>query len=612
MNGQSTTAPNKRTPPNKPKSASARSGFAGTNAKAQTVETLAKITRSVSDINGPFVLDKAHGLYFVEGGKREFVCAPIHVKGIVVDTDGKNPGYLICFNNLLGQTATLAIPLEVVSRPEQMLAMLTRHGFAMDTDNLKGRSTAIKLYFQFNCPVDKTFVHVENDGWESMPDGDEVYVLGNNIYGKKSSQYVAVQAEAGATPSGNGDRDAWFKLIRPLAHDYLAVLAVIAALSAPLLKPLNFGTLALFFVGRSSTGKTILLRLLASLFGTPNSLLTWEGTDNGIEAQALRHRDKPMVTDEVGQAKGKQFGALSYRLMNPASKQRATSTGKAAEIQQTRTVIISAGEVPPLEHMADAGETAKQGQVARLVTVPVDQKYGVWSNLDGHASGADKSHHVLAQLQTVYGCAGRNFCKRIAPEIGDIAQTYGEVAKELAQSICPESELDAHDGVPNRVLQNFVLFAFTGLLAIEKGILPWSDKQVMHAAKLGFSLWLTDYKQRKPAQESELLAPARLFFQSQRSTKFKPLRTWADSHDGTVAGFEHVKRNGERYFLVYPSYFVQHLCGDHPQKKVLDALRNAGFLELGPRGVPTQQISLPASNNRKSSFYVIRQSILHD
>jgi hypothetical protein len=161
------------------------------------------------------------------------------------------------------------------------------------------------------------------------------------------------------------------------------------------------------------------------------------------------------------------------------------------------------------------------------------------------------------------------------------------------------------------VLRNFALFAFAGLLAVEKQIVPWSDKNVMDAVKRGYASWLADYQARQPMQDATLLAPIRLFFQSQRSSKFKPLNTWRDNHEGTVAGFEYVNRKGEHLFLVYPTYFKQHLCGDHSPQDVLAALRKANLLREGPRNVPTLQVFLPGTK-QNASFYAIRPEILHD
>ncbi len=557
------------------------------------------------------VMHKGFGLH-VSGsdGSSLEACPDFSIKGIAVDANGQNPAYLMCFETLLGDEVTEAIPLAALASPEQLVKLLLSRGFPVPQNNIKQRGKAIKHYLEQNCPQDKPFVRAIGDGWMDLPDGTKVYLYGDSVLGGQSNRYQAIRLPASAAPHRQGNRAAWFALLKLLQREPIAILAVCAALSAPLLGPLGFATLMLFLVGPSSIGKTILLTLVASIFDSPNDVLTWEGTDNGIEANALQRKDKPLPIDEVGQAKARQFAALSYRLTNTGSKQRANAMGKAITVQRTRTVVVSAGEVPPLELMTQAGMSPKQGQSARLVAVPAQLRHGVWDDLGKFASGADKSHYIQRELQNVHGIAGKQFCKQIAKDVDVYASTFDAMADDLAQEIYPDAQPQA-DGVPGRVLRNFALFAFAGLLAVEKQIVPWSDKNVMDAVKRGYASWLADYQARQPMQDATLLAPIRLFFQSQRSSKFKPLNTWRDNHEGTVAGFEYVNRKGEHLFLVYPTYFKQHLCGDHSPQDVLAALRKANLLREGPRNVPTLQVFLPGTK-QNASFYAIRPEILHD
>lgn len=585
---------------------SQRSKFVAAPSQAATPKsaTQAKPTYSIA-------MHKGFGLH-VSGsdGTSLEACPAFSVKGCVVDANGQNPAYLMCFETLLGGEVTEAIPLAALASPEQLVKLLLSLGFPVPQSNIKQRGLAIKHYLEQNCPQDKPFVRACSDGWKQLPDGTNVYVYGDSVLGAKSSNYQAIRLPASIASNRQGNPDAWHALLKLLQREPIAVLAVCAALSAPLLGPLGFSTLMLFLVGPSSIGKTIILMLVASIFDSPNDMLTWEGTDNGIEANALQRKDKPLVIDEVGQARARQFAALSYRLTNIGSKQRATAKGEAVAVQRTRTTIISAGEITPLEHMTQAGIAPKQGQDVRLVAVPAKLNHGVWNDLGKFASGADKSHFIQRELQNVHGIAGKQFCKQVAKDVDVYAPTFAAVADDLAQEIYP----DAHtleDGIPGRVLRNFALFAFAGLLAVEKQIVPWSDKNVIDAVKYGYASWLADYQARQPMQDATLLAPTRLFFQSQRSTKFKPLNTWRDNHEGTVAGYEYVNRNGERLFLVFPTYFKQYLCGDHAPKDVLMALRKAKLLREGPRNVPTLQVLLPGTK-QNASFYAIRPEILHD
>lgn len=585
------------------KNTSQRSKFVAAPSQAATAKS-AKPTYSI-------VMHKGSGLHVrsSDGSSLE-ACPDFTIKGCVVDANGQNPAYLMCFETLLGGEVTEAIPLAALASPEQLVKLLLNRGFPVPQSNIKQRGLAIKHYLEQQCPQDKTFVRANSDGWMQLPDGTNVYVYGDSVLGATSSSYQAIRLPASVASHRQGNRDAWYDLLKLLQREPIAVLAVCAALSAPLLGPLGFATLMLFLVGPSSIGKTVILTLVASIFDSPNDMLTWEGTDNGIEANALQRKDKPLTIDEVGQAKARLFAALSYRLTNTGSKQRATAQGEAVAVQRTCTTVISAGEVAPLDLMAQAGMPAKQGQIARLVSVVAQLQHGVWNDLGKFASGAEKSHHILRELKNVHGIAGKQFCKHLAKDVDVYAPTFHAVADDLAQEIYPDAQSQA-DGVPGRVLRNFALFAFAGLLAVEKRIVPWSDKNVMDAVKRGYASWLADYQARQPLHDATLLAPLRLFLQSQRGSKFKPLNTWRDNHEGTVAGYEHVNRNGERLFLVFPTYFKQYLCGDHSPKDVLMALRKANLLREGPRNVPTLQVLLPGTK-QNASFYAIRPEILHD
>lgn len=585
------------------KNTSQRSEFAAEPAQAVAPKPHEPKYSMMMDEECGLCLDSSEGEGFV-------ACPPFRVKGIVVDADGQNPAYLMAFKTRLGVEVTEAIPLAAMASPEQLVKLLLKHGLPLPQNNLKQRGQAIKHFLEQSCPQDRPLVRVHTDGWKRLPDGSMVYVDGDVVLGGQSSSYQAIRLPASTAPRRQGNRTAWFALLKLLQREPIAILAVCAALSAPLLEPLGFATLMLFLVGPSSIGKTIILMLVASIFDSPNDVLTWEGTDNGIEANALQRKDKPLVIDEVGQAKARQFAALSYRLTNTGSKQRANAMGEAVAVQRTRTVVVSAGEVPPLELLTQAGMSPKQGQHARLVAVPAKLQHGVWNYLGKFASGADKSHHIQRELQNVHGIAGRQFCKQLAKDVDVYVPTFAAVADDLMQEIYPDA-LDLEDGVPGRVLRNFALFAFAGLLAVEKQIVPWSDKNVMDAIKRGYASWFADYKARQPVQDAALIASVRLFLQSQRSSKFKPLNTWQENHEGTVAGYEYVNRNGERLFLVFPTYFKQYLCGDHSPNEVLAALRKANLLREGARNGPTLQVLLPGTK-KNASFYAIRPEILHD
>jgi putative DNA primase/helicase len=590
-----------------------RSGFAGkapeTRQKAVKPQSVAEKPSAKKHFQ--FHMDEDNGLYIMEAlGQPNFlVCPPFKIVGKLVDPDGGNPSYLLRHKNLVGNINKFELPFASLSNPQKAIQQLTAAGFEFPTGNPKARINAIGMYLEGYCDSKLTYVRVAQDGWKKLPDGEQQYIFCNEALGGTTSNYKAIRLPK-ARPTLNGTKVQWLALMKSLRHDPMAILVVCFAFAAVLLRPMGFNSVMLFLVGVSSIGKTILLKLAASVFASPDDVLTWEGTDNGIEANLLRHKDKPFIIDEVGQANARQFSSFSYRLTNASSKQRANVTGQAVEVQQSRSTILSAGEVAPLDVMQDAGINAKKGQSARLVSVPVAMRYGVWERLGKHATGAEKSLYVQNELANVYGGAGMLFCKAVVPKINEYRTRFAEVSKDLAHAIAPELP-DEGDGVPGRVLQNFVLAAFAGLLAVEHKVVPWGKEEVLNAMRVAFGRWFDEYKARQPLNTEAPLAAIRLFLESQRSSKFKPLDTWGQNHEGTVAGFELRNRKGEEFFLVFKTYFEQNLCGKNPVKIVLQALHNAGYLKSDSRTTPTMmQVALPGAGGEKRSFYAIRKSIL--
>lgn len=580
-------------------------------AEADTVDDIKNRSKRKRVIKAVLQMAKGFALYAkADNGRTQSICPSFDLLGKIVDADGRNPGYLIKFDSLLGKQEHVVLPLAVMNSADRIFKRLTDSGFEFPQENYKKRITAFCMYLEHFCPADVVYLRATRDGWITSPKGELIFVYGDRAFGAESIGLKVFRAqETDAICKGSSEE--WIALNKQLGNEPIAVLIACAALSSVLLYPFGLDSILLFLVGPSGTGKTAALKYACSLFDTPNSLLTWAGTDNGIEAAALQRQHKPFVVDEVGQAAPQQFEKLSYLLTNAAGKLRANSHGHAVGREQTHSVGISAGEIAPIDLIEAKGRHAKQGQVARLIAIPALMKYGLWDDLGDHKDGAAKTHYLLREIDRVHGIAGKRFCKLVAGRIKEHKALFETVSEDFARDICAEAHQEHDDTVPRRVLRNFSLFAFSGLLAIEHKILPWNEAQVFTAMRVIFLRWLAGYQARQPRTADSLLAPVRLFLESQRGSKFKPLNTWRADHDGTVAGFEHAFRDGEECFLVYPAFFSSQLCGEHSEAAVLGALKDAAYLRTGPRGVPSIQVNLPGGGKgMKRGFYAIRKAIL--
>jgi putative DNA primase/helicase len=577
-----------------------------------------------NQLEGPFSLCAELGLLIHSNGRNQQICRALWILGEIVDPDGTKPAYRVRFRNRLGLEVTTEIPFDVVQEPMKLFGFMMQKGLMDELTAAKFRGEALRAYLTYNCQVDHTYIRIRDSGLNTLPDGSECYHLENEVIGAQDGKYRAVavkgnstdvvvsphSSESEATQSHANAMAAWLALTSTLRNDLLAVLVVCAAFASVLLKHTHQSSKALILVGLSSIGKSVLLWIVSALFMRKPRLVTWDATDNGLEATMAGMRHQPLTVDEMGQSNGPQVARMAYRAMNGSGRQRADTTGQAKPVATVLSVLISAGEVSPFGLMRQSQQGIHKGQEARFLAIPVAEPHGVWTELVDFNSGADKSDWIRQQIAAFQGAPGRELLRHVVPVLLELGQEFQDSRAELMAEIASGTDFDATDTVQGRVLDSFALFAFAGKIACRYGVVDWTRKEVMAAIRHGFALWLAEYLKNQPVNAGALIQSVRVFLQSERGNRIKPLVEWADDHAGTLAGFEHVYRSGEAVFLLYPSYFNKHLCGKYPPEQVLTALKNAGLLVTGSRGVPTRQVHMPGSDDERRSFYAVSKSIL--
>jgi putative DNA primase/helicase len=73
------------------------------------------------------------------------------------------------------------------------------------------------------------------------------------------------------------------------------------AFASMLLHPANMESGGIHLVGLSSSGKTTVLRVAASVYGASNYLHRWRATTKGLEALAALRCDTLLILDELAQ-----------------------------------------------------------------------------------------------------------------------------------------------------------------------------------------------------------------------------------------------------------------------------------------------------------------------
>jgi putative DNA primase/helicase len=587
------------------KAVSQKSGFVASKAVKPPAECV--------DDGTPFKLVHSGGNHgvFANGPKGiTRLCGALQPMGQTTDPDGGKPAIRVQFRTHVNTVQFYDIPQEWLATPKKVLNELVKRGLVVEREQSQSLARAICMYLHTMMP-DTTLLRLIRDGWHQMPDRSIGYMYGDKLFCANPNFQAATQRSHFAKTNVKGNVKDWLKLTRQLGDDHMVVTMMSAGLAAPLLKPFERDATVLTVEGASGTGKTTGLKLVGSCFGPPNDMVTWNSTDNGIEAATRRYQHRPCIVDEIGQGSGKGFDKAAYALTNAAGKLRADTSGNLQESSRNYAMVMSAGEVSAITRMRKAGLTVQDGQKARLPSLKVNGKHGLWDNVRGYGSGAEKSKAITSMLNGCFGHAGAALCEHLVQQLPHVHADYAEVAPKLRDHLVKGLTFDEKDGVFDRMRENFVLFTFAGLMAVDAKAVGWSKQQVMDAIAHSFSQWYTDHLQSQPITDHAVMNHLRLFFQSQRGDKFKPFEQFTEGHKGTVAGYEHAGRaKSEPLFLVFPSYFENVVCKGLDLQTVLSVLRGQDLLVSGSRNVPTKQFHLPGTDNRNVSFYAIKQTIL--
>lgn len=241
---------------------------------------------------------------------------------------------------------------------------------AIDSNNASGVVQWLSEYMRHNehrLPVRR---FVSESGWHEA--GGEVCFLADTpIVRAGANHKVKIEADEAGDRGGmiralapQGSAEAHRSALRDAFNsDAVAAVAILAALAAPLLKPLRAPNFGVHMSGDSSRGKTTKLAIAASVFGDPKNnqwLASWNTTSTAMELRAQTLCDLPLCFDEIGAGDRLQIEKSIYMLINGSGRERAERTMKLRKTPSWRTVVLSTGEH---ELASDEANTGAQVRV---------------------------------------------------------------------------------------------------------------------------------------------------------------------------------------------------------------------------------------------------------
>lgn len=379
------------------------------------------------------------------------------------------------------------------------------------------------------------------------------------------------------------------------------VFAVAVAFAAPCLDLIDAESGGFHLVGSSvnasSSGKTTTQLVAASVCGPPRQYLRrWRATDNALENLAELHNDTPLFVDELNQMDPKTVGEAVHMLGNGTGKVRMERNAGSRPVKSWRVLFVSSGEIGLSEHMASVARKVRAGQEVRMAEIPADAGagFGVFETLHGYPDGAAFAIALKESAMANYGYPFIAFVEALIRNRNKIA---AEIKRHQAAFVVDAlAGMDAPSGQVRRVAARFGLVAVAGELASLEGITGWPAGAAQAAAKRCFGDWLSTRGGAGPAEERELLAQVRLFFE-RHTNRFRSKARALDDHAPDVpmmAGYKEVEpKSGGLVCYTLPETFRQEVISGFNERDACRVLIRHGLLKPGTDGRNSQKVRLP-------------------
>jgi uncharacterized protein (DUF927 family) len=547
--------------------------------------------------NGEFEVSPA-GVFFIgtdKDGERLppfWICSPLRVLAMTRDAKSGDWGRLLEWYDKDNVRHRWAMPLELLQGDgADVRRELARQGLTIST-NKKARD--LLAAFLQEWPVENRARCVDRLGWYGR-----VFVTPNEVIGQ-SEEIVVFQNAHAIEPAYSvaGSVEEWRDSVgRLAAGNSRLVFALSVAFAGALADVVGEDSGGFHFRGASSSGKTTVLKVAASVWGNPNTYpRLWRATTNGLEGLAALHNDGLLILDELSQLDPKEAGEAAYLLANGQGKARASRTGTVRQSARWQLLFLSAGEESLSALMARAGRKVNAGQEIRLADIDADAGagMGVFEALHDQPTPAALALALKDAATRYHGAVGLAWLRCIVPDRAKLADSIAAGIKQFVADVAPKDAA----GQVLRVARRFGLVAMAGELASARyGLTGWAEGEATTAARKCFAAWLEGFGSIGNREERAMLEQVRAFFEAHGASRFARLDdTFPDPDDRRIvnrAGFVRTTADGMREFLVLPEAFKREVCAGFDAKAVTRALLAAGWIKPGEGRHIAQRVRVP-------------------
>jgi len=514
------------------------------------------------------------------------------------------------FRKTLGRKGSLRIERDRARDPTAVLAALARKNAVLPP--IKEAAEKLVIAAMQSEPR-RHRLHVRHLGWLPKRRG---FVLKRAVLGPQDEALQlrpplwVNDRQIGVLKVRGGLEDWKAKVATPAMRSTRMMLVLAAAFAAPLLKVSGLQNFGINTFGRSKVGKTTALLVGASAIGigSERNLPNWNATSNAFLETARGFNDLMLPANEVGLLAGKRGDAYGpireriYAFSEGRDRARLSSSTMASAWASSswRGIFVSTAEYSFNDYAAFSGETRSAGEYARCLDVSAVAQ--------GHASVFDsypkrikvsrQKRWARAELRKLRTNCERYHGAALEPYLAFLIAEDAGLRKKVA-SHCATFMIAVHsmrlDGALEHAGRNFALIYAGGCMAIEAGILPWTEDALLRAVETCFRAAVTDVQ-----GHTDSLSRARSILKAKlRSNEVIAVPPGKALTPKRCAGFweEH---EGIRSFTIHATAFRGWFASRAQAVAVLRWLYEQGDLIVG-RGkiTPTLKSTLWAERSRR-------------
>lgn len=547
-------------------------------------------TNNVTPAPAPEFEMRSDGLYWNpkrEAGAAFRLCCPVRKLSDARDANSENWQVVLSWHDPAGVAHVEPVARVDLSRAGGSYVLdLLAHG-GVDVPALPQARMALVRYLVETRALNPGLERIsEIVGWCGAAFVTQAHIYTPHASTSQRGETIRFVGKVADACVQQGHLEAWQENVARLAvGNPLAVFAISIAFAAPLMKSVQLDNAGFHFVGETSTGKSTLLHLCASVFGEPRSYIRqWATTHAALESLCQAANDLPLILDEIGQIDPRDAGRAAYLIANGTARNRGQANGGLRKQQGWRTALVSAGEKNLAQVMAEAGQAIKGGQAARLADIPADAGcgMGIIEELHGFDSSRQLVDHLRNACAECHGSAGAAYLDSLATQ-GVMDALSAALPKEVMEYV---AALDVpNDAAPEigRVAKAFALVGAAGHIATQLDITGWAPDTAMGAARACFASWLSYRGGAQAHDRAQLFERVRNWLQANAGTRLPP--TTAQKHTlpptRDLAGFTmYDGQHGVKAFLIYPGIFDRECLAEAGDKDLAkEILVAAGWLK---------------------------------